>query len=673
MQLGGAKKFYESIEQTHRFHYCLPSYNSEECNVHLVDRINKSIKLRWGNVLRHHLPEIKLPISAIWRCRIGVSETYALGSCKELIESPYDYLLCDITKINYFQLTASAYVFYPGKNEPKEVLDIYLHEFSLVNMDLAEGPGDDGDAEKVTESEMKNANMLLDHMRFFFNIVWFPWDEREEEDMNDFYEMCDSTDENWVSMHLAFRIQAYEEHVQNQTDTFDQLKKLANEHDSLAQRQKNIARYHDDDTNQDIQDLIVVEGLEIDDQLDNIKKRADRHENPSLYKAFQNVARFRKKEGRNAMLSDYYGINQLAEKKAICFVLGKKVNMQGIVEFMSKAQQKVGFDVKLTNIIYRESLQLAINACLPGDYIILPPGEHVLNDWGDFKEGGYIYGIDATNPSLIELHTIPGRFGIEISYGAVLENVIISSSQYSNNDNDCSYSTSVLDESMIPGEGISEISLQRHGLLVKNGFLQMRNCTLLGLDCAINVAEGAELSMKNCKLDLNEIGIKIEHMAGKITLEDVTFDGSTETNKDKYGIVVVDNMLGKNLTFKNVGLRYGHGHFVFIEPKFFSKKSKNRSELCFKNSWEDVHPLLSKSSKTNLSLSYPYQYKKFDYLNATEHSDVHSLMVVADFSFLSGVNERFILPTKCNSTLAEGMEMKNIDEDNESNTQVKKA
>ena len=116
---------------------------------------------------------------------------------------------------------------------------------------------------------------------------------------------------------------------------------------------------------------------------------------------------------------------------------------------------------------------------------------------------------------------------------------------------------------------------------------------------------------------------------------------STETNKDKYGIVVVDNMLGKNLTFKNVGLRYGHGHFVFIEPKFFSKKSKNRSELCFKNSWEDVHPLLSKSSKTNLSLSYPYQYKKFDYLNATEHSDVHSLMVVADFSLLSGVNEIF--------------------------------
>ena len=89
-----------------------------------------------------------------------MSETYALGSCKDLIESPYDYLLCDITKINYFQLTASAYVFYPGKNEPKEVLDIYLHELSLVNTDHAEeGPGDDGDVEMVTENEMKNANI----------------------------------------------------------------------------------------------------------------------------------------------------------------------------------------------------------------------------------------------------------------------------------------------------------------------------------------------------------------------------------------------------------------------------------------------------------------------------------------------------------------------------------
>ena len=102
-------------------------------------------------------------------------ETYALGSCKDSIESPYDYLLCDITKINYFQLTASAYVFYPGKNKPKEVHDLYLHEFSLVNMDLAEeGPGDDGDVEKVTESEMKNANMLLPAQRIQFKYTSKP-------------------------------------------------------------------------------------------------------------------------------------------------------------------------------------------------------------------------------------------------------------------------------------------------------------------------------------------------------------------------------------------------------------------------------------------------------------------------------------------------------------------
>ena len=58
--------------------------------------IPKSIKLRWSNVLRDILPETKLPISALWRCRLGLSESYALGSDKDFVEYPTNYIVCDI-------------------------------------------------------------------------------------------------------------------------------------------------------------------------------------------------------------------------------------------------------------------------------------------------------------------------------------------------------------------------------------------------------------------------------------------------------------------------------------------------------------------------------------------------------------------------------------------------
>ena len=74
-----------------------------------------------------------------------------------------------------------------------------------------------------------------------------------------------------------------------------------------------------------------------------------------------------------------------------------------------------------------------------------------------------------------------------------------------------------------------------------------------------------------------------------------------------------------------------HGHFVFVDPGFFTKKDKKIRVLHFKDSWDDVLPLLSKSIKNNLFLessgnSAEYSDKKLGNTNGCP------LLVVQTFS-----------------------------------------
>ena len=483
----------------------------------------KSIKTRWANNLRKVLPETKLPISGLWRCSVGSSESYDLGSFKGFAEHPISYLICDVKSIDFEKLTVSVDVFYPEEENSREI-SVYLHELSLIDMNSGENPTEEGDIEiRMTDEELKAANIILDHVRFFYNVVWFPLDERQVEEMDDTYVVHDLA-EDWVTLHLEHRMRAYKEYLGDISDVYDRHKKLASEYDNLMNRLGNIAPlYENDIVDNNKNDFIMVELHEIEDSLDTIGKQADRLENPELRKAFEKVARFRKIDARNAMLSDYTHIGQHISRQVLCLVTGGNItNMKGMLDFMMKAQHKIGFDIKLGNVIYRDNLQSAINDILPGDIIILPPGEHVVKDWGDLKEGGSIYGVDSCNPSLIELQTMPGRYGMEISNGAVFENIIISSSQFTNN-NCCTKD----DESLSDSGNMditNQVPVARHGILVKSGVVQMINCTLLGLQSAIKVMATAGLVMKRCKLNLNNAGIIAEKLSDKVVLEDVRFE-----------------------------------------------------------------------------------------------------------------------------------------------------
>ena len=132
----------------------------------------KSIKRRWAINLRKVLPETKLPISAVWRCSVGSSESYDLGSFKDFEEDPISYLVCDVNSIDFEKLTASVDVFYPEEENSRE-LNVYLHELSLADMTSVDNPTSEEDTEmRMTDEELKVANIMLDHVRYFYNCQW---------------------------------------------------------------------------------------------------------------------------------------------------------------------------------------------------------------------------------------------------------------------------------------------------------------------------------------------------------------------------------------------------------------------------------------------------------------------------------------------------------------------
>jgi len=188
------------------------------------------------------------------------------------------------------------------------------------------------------------------------------------------------------------------------------------------------------------------------------------------------------------------------------------------------------------------------------------------------------------------------------------------------NNNDCNEDMSLNDSESID---LSNQLSERHGILVKSGKVHMNNCTILGLECAIKVMTNACIEMKNCKINLNKVGLIAEKNV-EMKLDDVCFEEDAECNAEKFGIVIVENMVGNSFIFNNVSLRYEKGHFIFVDSGFFAKKQKKESILYFENSWDDVNPLLSNAVKTNLVLEGPI----LDNLNETSMQS-YPLKVVA--------------------------------------------
>ena len=402
--------------------------------------------------------------------------------------------------------------FYRPLNQPVDVVEIdsesFQARFELLKEDnkneefIAElkdlFPVSVEEEDKV---KIKEANSALGHFRFFLTNLWFPWDED-----------CDATDEgrgNWITDHLSSRFLLLDCDV-GYTEGFVKLKKMCRDYQEISQK---------------LRDCNAAENLQLEQKLEGIPKLALVVENPATYDEYKTQLRQAKERHRLFDIDRGYSIDRQA---VLVWPGGKLSNLH---EFLGEAKSQIPFDD--AHIILKDSLQAAIDCCIPNDVIILGPGEYILDDLGDLATCLSIIGIarDARKTKIV----LDCGFGYEI--------VIQGPGSICN-----------LKNLTILSKG------GQSGIWIRNGAaLYLRDCRLLGFHNAVRISDdeskgvlkyneiqtchsafeiknGGQLHVVGGLIEDCEVGIVAESFTNE--LHDIHLDEVDNYAKNKYDIKV---------------------------------------------------------------------------------------------------------------------------------------
>ena len=163
---------------------------------------------RWSQVLGETLPEC--PWTAVWRDD---------GDCQKRI--------VDVTTVNFTDMMAEVQILSPTTSDGLTSAPL---EDLLVCALLNEFP----------EKQVQKVNVILDHLRFFRQNIYFPWDDgfggdcpsdMEDLDANSMVmrylrQMMDSTPQyDWMEVHFSNRFKVYQDFITGQSLDYLKLKR----------------------------------------------------------------------------------------------------------------------------------------------------------------------------------------------------------------------------------------------------------------------------------------------------------------------------------------------------------------------------------------------------------------------------------------------------------------
>ena len=227
---------------------------------------------------------------------------------------------------------------------------LYEDEYKTVSLLELYPVQDDEDHDEEDPKDCEKIALALEHCRFFFENLWFPWDDQDEDD-------------NWVGEHLSVRCQL---HQDPDSRAWMELQGLAREYRELQDEMTAAER----EENQDEARI-----LELEDREHQIKRSAMITENPALRDAVRARRRGQKEEvhgpGR---------VHHLVWSP-------QEDSFQEFKTFLDAAE-KVLKDGAESRVSHCRSVAEAVEQALEGDVIVLAPGRHTVHSLGDVASGG---------------------------------------------------------------------------------------------------------------------------------------------------------------------------------------------------------------------------------------------------------------------------------------------
>jgi hypothetical protein len=127
--------------------------------------------------------------------------------------------------------------------------------------------------------------------------------------------------------------------------------------------------------------------VKLQEYLEKIPKLASIIENPELYDEYKKQRRVSKEAIRRFDIARGYSIDRQA---VLVWSGGQFV---GLETFLASAYKIIPFDTDQAHVVIKETLQDAIDCCVPGDVIILREGCYHLEDVGDLADCLTVFGI----------------------------------------------------------------------------------------------------------------------------------------------------------------------------------------------------------------------------------------------------------------------------------------
>ncbi|XP_018962591.1 SHC SH2 domain-binding protein 1-like [Cyprinus carpio] len=407
--------------------------------------------------------------------RFKAYQDYMLGDCKtseveaftaeylEKIVEPCDWqaiwhtdvfdVLVEVVEVNCKELKAKVELVLPMESESrgcdlteesmKALLEATLHKVPLLELSVVYDESGDFD----------QTALALEHLRFFYKHIWRKWDEEDEDDDFDYFVRC-------VEPRLRLYYDILEDRVPAGL--------VAEYHSTLALCSEKFQEFSslrsglDSDSESEQDNVSMVEGLRLYEQLEALKRKLRIFENPLLryvlgYKVNSGQQSCRAKGPRLAGGR----VVHLVSASATVHQLQSLITDKLMPHYSSEE-----FEVQ-----FHSDPVLAVNACFEGDVVIVCPGLYSITSSISIVDSIEVEGYGLPDEVVIEKRNKGDAF-VE-STGA---NVRLSNLKFIQHD---------------AIEGI---------LCVRQGKLEMENCVMQCETTGVIVRSAAQLGMNMCDL-----------------------------------------------------------------------------------------------------------------------------------------------------------------------------
>ncbi|XP_007887597.1 SHC SH2 domain-binding protein 1 isoform X2 [Callorhinchus milii] len=303
--------------------------------------------------------------------------------------------------------------------------------------------------------EFDQTALAIEHIRFFYENIWRKWDEDDDDDDYDYFVRC-------CEPRLKLHYDILEDRVP--TDLIAEYHRLLSKCDETYKdfiKMRDNITTSDSETESEINNVSMVEGLKLYEELEKLKYKLQIMENP-LY--------------RYVLRRDGYGLPSKQAKgprpsgEKVVHVVSKCMTI-GLMQSLLKEKLNADHVTQEQVLEFHSDPVVAINACYEGDVVIICAGHYCVNGYFRIADSIQIEGYGLPDDVVLE------KEGKGDTFVECMASIVkISNLKFVQHD---------------ATEGI---------LCVRQGQTVLEGCVLQCDTTGVVLRTSAELCMKNCDL-----------------------------------------------------------------------------------------------------------------------------------------------------------------------------